>query len=152
MKDFIHFLLHTSLGFGLLTSMVLAIVVEFVRKVLGAKWKWEPRDIWIGLYWDPVKSDANGIKVKGAKIVYGRTTRFFLCIIPCFPLIWDWHRCIEIKAEAHFSKEMKEGSEAAQAGRSRDVNPYSRFSLKWKDWDYGWSETKNAEEYKLSHG
>ena len=152
MRDFLHFLFHTGVGLGLFISMGLIVTMEFFRKVLRAKWKWEPRDIWLGLYWDRVKSDSNGIKVKGGKVVYGKTTRFFLCVIPCFPIIWDWQRFIEIKTEAHFTKEMKEGSEAAQRGSVRDTNPHPRFSVKWKDWDYGWSETKNAEEYRISHG
>lgn len=50
--------------------------------------KWEPRDTWVGLFHD---------KVDGTRQWHLDTTvsahhrfRFFLVVIPCLPLIWDW--------------------------------------------------------------
>lgn len=44
--------------------------------------KFEPRDIWIGVYWDYTKS--NEIKYHALRI--------YICIIPCLPicLAWQW--------------------------------------------------------------
>lgn len=46
---------------------------------LGKKWtvkiKWEPRDIWIGVF--------NDMRV---------TDRIYICIIPCLPIIFESNR------------------------------------------------------------
>ena len=44
--------------------------------------KWEPRDIWIGLYWEGGKLEAIPI------VAY----RFFLCVIPMIPVILTMQR------------------------------------------------------------
>lgn len=35
--------------------------------------RFEPRDLWIGLYWKP----------------QDRCVTFYLCLIPCLPIIWS---------------------------------------------------------------
>lgn len=38
------------------------------------EWKFEPKDVWIGLYWEPD---------------HGVTT-LYICIVPCFPIIIEY--------------------------------------------------------------
>jgi hypothetical protein len=37
---------------------------------------WEPRDLWVGLYWDGTKDD----------------WRVYVCVVPCFPIRFHVHR------------------------------------------------------------
>ncbi|HEY6154672.1 MAG TPA: hypothetical protein VIW07_13105 [Candidatus Udaeobacter sp.] len=47
------------------------------------KIEFEPRDLWIGLYWKKVSTGKDGLR---------SCYRWYLCIIPCFPIIWEtWH-------------------------------------------------------------
>lgn len=40
----------------------------------------EPRDLWVGLFWD--RED-----IGSAGGLFGTTWRFYLCVVPMFPLI-----------------------------------------------------------------
>ena len=35
--------------------------------------RWEPRDMWIGLYWDRVSAEH---------------VRFYVCLVPCIVIVW----------------------------------------------------------------
>lgn len=52
------------------------------RRVWTLAVKWEPRDVWIGLYWEGGKVEA----------IHTVAYRFFLCLIPLFPLILTMQR------------------------------------------------------------
>lgn len=41
---------------------------------------YEPRDCWVGLYWKTEQQMSP---------VFCRVTTWYLCIIPCFPIIWE---------------------------------------------------------------
>ncbi len=41
---------------------------------MSIKILFDPRDLWIGVYWDKV----------------GYVTRIFVCIIPCLPILFEW--------------------------------------------------------------
>lgn len=45
--------------------------------------RWEPRDLWIGVYWtrEPL----------GGRFRW----RVYLCIVPCVPIIFEWWRKIK---------------------------------------------------------
>jgi hypothetical protein len=44
----------------------------------------EPRDMWIGLFWT---------KTRVTTLVSDtETIRFYLCLAPCFPISWTWKR------------------------------------------------------------
>lgn len=51
-------------------------------------WKgpyWEPRDLWIGAYWDH-----DIFKVKGEKHTAYETLTIYVCLVPCFPIRVFW--------------------------------------------------------------
>jgi hypothetical protein len=51
---------------------------------IAVKWfKWEPRDLWLGLYWDK-KVEHPYVFVPTTKEV---TIKLYFCIVPCFPII-----------------------------------------------------------------
>lgn len=52
------------------------------------KIKFEPRDIWIGLYW------CKGSRVTSMEVDY-QIYIFFVCIVPCFPIIIQWNKNIK---------------------------------------------------------
>jgi hypothetical protein len=54
------------------------------------KIKFEPRDIWIGLYW--TKSRATTLDTDTER------TTFYICIVPCFPIIFEVKRSIPAKS------------------------------------------------------
>lgn len=56
------------------------------------KIKFEPRDLWIGLYW-------RSQTVKRIDCVEWRDVTFYLCLVPCFPIIWTWERLLWITPE-----------------------------------------------------
>ena len=50
-------------------------------------WKgpyWEPRDIWIGAYWDSAKERRMNAST-GVRRVH-----VYICLIPCFPIRLTW--------------------------------------------------------------
>ena len=56
------------------------------------KIKFVKEDCWIGLYWKKTFSTWNqNIPSELARPI---TTKFYLCIIPCFPIIWSTHQKI----------------------------------------------------------
>ena len=48
---------------------------------ISAKVLWEPRDLWIGVYWDRSRL---GDALQSVKV--------FICIIPCLPFRLHWKR------------------------------------------------------------
>ncbi len=55
---------------------------ELPRRRFTARLLWEPRDIWLGVFWNTVKAG-------------GPEDRFLLvyvCLIPCVPLALAWRR------------------------------------------------------------
>lgn len=42
---------------------------------------WEPRDIWLGVYWD-----TNLCRCCWARL------DVYVCVVPCFPVLLTWHR------------------------------------------------------------
>ena len=55
-------------------------ISDFKAKIL-----WEPRDIWVGVYWDR----GCGSHVPWAKGLR-RMWRVYICIVPCLPLRLEW--------------------------------------------------------------
>jgi len=50
--------------------------------------KFEPRDLWIGVYWcDAGRNSAPGY--------IRRYWKIYVCIVPCFPIIFEFHRDTE---------------------------------------------------------
>lgn len=47
------------------------------------KIKFEPRDIWIGLYWDKIEETWLTPVAKLCRY------RFYLCVVPMLPIIWE---------------------------------------------------------------
>lgn len=52
--------------------------------------KWEPRDIWIGVYWTPA------VRITAFETDVQRY-RFYVCIIPCLPIIFTVDKTIKPK-------------------------------------------------------
>ena len=48
---------------------------------ISAKIVWEPRDLWLGIYWDTSRL---GNVLESVKI--------YLCVVPCLPLRLHWKR------------------------------------------------------------
>jgi hypothetical protein len=46
----------------------------------NARIAWEPRDLWVGIYW--TKRDY-GTELKAFQL--------YVCILPCFPIILTWN-------------------------------------------------------------
>lgn len=53
---------------------------------IKVRFYWEPRDIWIGLFWD----------TRGFDII------FWICLIPCFPLQFVWSTKEELHCQCGF--------------------------------------------------
>lgn len=51
---------------------------------------WEPRDLWVGLYWKtvPVQTD------DGPKTL---AVVFYLCVLPCVPIRVTWWKQVAIR-------------------------------------------------------
>jgi len=47
---------------------------------LTAKWLWEPRDIWIGVFWN---------RTSGERLLNDYLL-IYVCIIPCLPIAIAW--------------------------------------------------------------
>jgi hypothetical protein len=50
-------------------------------------WKgpyWEPRDVWVGIYWDVTRERAMGADT-GIRV-----THVYVCLVPCFPIRMAW--------------------------------------------------------------
>jgi hypothetical protein len=57
---------------------------------MGRVWKriqvkFEPRDLWVGLYWDWVETVPLQFTPKGRNFYY--TLVLYICILPAFPII-----------------------------------------------------------------
>lgn len=51
------------------------------------KIKFEPRDLWFGVFWD-IKEEFNSINEQFVfKILIVKYLYIYICIIPCFPII-----------------------------------------------------------------
>jgi len=155
LTSMINFYLYTWTGRILGTLIILYLVFEYFRLILKAYIKWEPRDVWIGLYYDQIH----------AKVDYTErciTWRCYLCIIPCFPIIWDvtrakkfinmpfeWNEQTvrDLNPDCYCTKQMREGALFRSYNGLRTGNPYVHGTKEWQDWDYGWFESNEAAEY-----
>jgi len=48
--------------------------------------QWEPRDLWVGAYWD--------VTINSGEFGYydGRWFDVWLCLVPCVPIHVEWYR------------------------------------------------------------
>lgn len=51
-----------------------------VPRRFAANLLWEPRDIWVGVFW-------NRAEIKGDRFLY-----VYISLVPCFPLSLVWRR------------------------------------------------------------
>lgn len=56
---------------------------NWVGRSVGVELLWEPRDLWVGVFWDKPMSKAGD-----------RYWVLYLTIIPCLPIRLSWHRHI----------------------------------------------------------
>jgi hypothetical protein len=42
-------------------------------------WRFDPRDVWVGVYWNTVELEGHGAS-------YPRRLEVFVCLVPFFPL------------------------------------------------------------------
>ena len=52
------------------------------REPMRVSIKYEPRDLWVGVFWD--RREWNDLK----EVVRGRSLHIYVCLIPCFPIIF----------------------------------------------------------------
>jgi hypothetical protein len=50
---------------------------------------WEPRDLWVGVYWD---KDASASFYDPSCTILEREYRVYVCLIPCLPIRVTWLR------------------------------------------------------------
>lgn len=65
-------------------------IKHYFKTQLGIYWMWEPRDIWVGIYWTYDGKHRNG------ETLYN-FYKVFLCILPCLPIKFQW--CKAVKEE-----------------------------------------------------
>ncbi len=46
--------------------------------------KWEPRDLWVGIYWDVMKVISTNYELKDSHYII---LKIYICLIPCFPIM-----------------------------------------------------------------
>lgn len=51
--------------------------------------KFDPHDLWIGLYIKPIMIQQTGSLVKGG-------TKYYICILPCFPIEFSTWRKVKM--------------------------------------------------------
>ena len=60
----------------------------------GWRLYWEPRDIWVGVYWN-VSRGPFGCYEARRPVVYSQRFDVWVCLIPCVPLHLRWYRTPE---------------------------------------------------------
>jgi len=69
---------------------IVVLMASYLFLVLTQpKIKWEPRDTWLGLFHDRVDCKWQHFP-NSTTIHLHHKFRFYLVIIPCLPIIWDW--------------------------------------------------------------
>jgi hypothetical protein len=56
----------------------------------GVGFEWEPRDLWIGVYWRGKRLTV--AETDCAKVVNVRLYDLWVCLLPCLPLHVRWSR------------------------------------------------------------
>jgi hypothetical protein len=70
---------------------------ELPNKRLVARLLWEPRDVWLGVYWNRVRAGAPA----------DRFLLIYVCVIPCIPLAFAWRLRTPLPASAPADKETR---------------------------------------------
>lgn len=56
----------------------------------------EPRDLWVGVFWTV---DTHALNDEW-RVVPQRVLRVYVCILPCFPILVTWRTPVRLEVEA----------------------------------------------------